>query len=249
MARPKGSKSIGVPPISIKEAVDLVKTAFGKIGYNESSFKEMAAACGQPAGNAIKIFGHIDKQFGLLGKTPQGLWKITDLGRRVAKGEKAAIKEAFERNLIYKDLSHNFFGRNVTVGAVETYLRANYKQGENTPYIAKKFIEAKEYLKSLNIAENNTEKLNEDIENNSTLPAVIKLFQLKYALNPPEKEEISKIVESLQDEKGLQDDTLKALINQMISNKDKEEVLKVLTQTLFVIVSKKYGIDFSEEEK
>lgn len=244
MGRPKGTKSSGVPPISIKEAVSLVTKAFEKIGYNETSFKEMAQASGQPFGNAVKLFGHIEKNFGLLERTPQGLWKISDLGRRAAKGEKQAIKEAFEKNPIYRALSTNFWTRNVTVGAVETYLKANYKQGSSTPYITNKFIEAKNYLKKLEGAPIEAEKNEPNTEGTVTgtpeyLPLLI---QLKYALNPPKKEEITQIVNNLVLKLKTDDATLNALVKQMQENKEDEQILKVLTNTIWDIYKDKYQL-------
>jgi hypothetical protein len=205
----------------------------------------MAEACGEPFGNAVKLFGFIEKHFGLLERTSDKLWKVSDLGRRVAKGEKPAIKEALEKNSIYRDLSSNFWTRDVMVGAVETYVRGHYKQGENAKLIAEKFIEAKEYINGLTgkIEIDNTQDLRDSVNFENVPLVAFKIMQLKYALSPPKEPEIEAIVENVAEElKSTNDNALKNLGNSLTENKSNKDVLKALTDTTWAILKTKHNL-------
>ena len=118
-----------------------------------------------------------------------------------------------------------------------------HEKGGNVYIIESRFTEATNYIKSLGRAEITSSAFIEPPPTNKGLPIakLLKLVQLKYALNPPDKSEVKKLVGELANElKDEQDVSVSTLAKSMDENKENNEVLKALADNLIKIVSQKY---------
>ena len=147
MGRPKGSKSVGIPQRTIEECVGYVSAAYEKIGDKTMTFDEMRVSMNVSRG-ACKAASGALAQYGLAEKKYRG-WSLTDLGKRAAKKENLAIKAAFERISIYKDLSSHFWDTETTPGIIEQHIKSRYKKGEYAKEIVNRFLDAKIFILNL----------------------------------------------------------------------------------------------------
>ena len=111
--RPQGSKSdIGIPMKGIKEAVALVKMAYEKGQDSIMSFSEISNYMNLQKGSntttigALSFYGFVEQA--------DGGWRISELGKRAVRGEKEAIRTAFEREALFRESSSQFGGKNVS---------------------------------------------------------------------------------------------------------------------------------------
>lgn len=239
IGRPKGAKSqLGIPIKDIDEAVQLVKLVFDKQGSKNITFEDLAKSMSIQTGALVRISNSF-KEYGLLEQTEIG-WKVTDLGRRAVSNDKAALKEAFEKNDIFKELSGLFWDKDISENIVFDYLKKKYKKGENVKIITDRFLKGREYIKSIE-GENIFIPPQEGARADTS--KIIKLIKLKYALNPPKEEEIDNLVEDII--KELRESniiSIKVLTESIDKNKTKEKraVLSVLIDNIIGILSEDY---------
>ncbi len=238
--RPKGSKSrLGIPPKGIIEALALVKGAYEQSKGNTMSVQDITEFMNLKKGSNYPILGMLATDYGLIEKEGEIGYKISDLGKRAIKGEKFAVKESFEKNPIFRDLSSQFWDKNVTPGLIVDYLKKKYKKGENVSTITQRFLEGVNYIKSLGTKQESYESESEvQIGSTDDLIKIINIIKLKYALNPPQKEELKSIVEGVCNElKNDRNEAIKALAHNMEKNKNNNEVLKALSESLLSVIS------------
>jgi len=250
--RPKGSKSLlGIPMKGIKEAIDLTKTLWDNTQGKLMSFEEFcnflnlkAKGISTPVAGALSEYGFIEK----IGSG----WKVSELGKKAIEGDATAIKQALEKNSIFKELFNNFENKEVTSGLIVDYLKKRYKKGGNVYIIESRFTEATNYIKSLGRVEITGSSFiaTPSVTKNLPIAKLLKLIQLKYALNPPDKSEVKRLVEELADDlKEEQDVSISTLVKSMDEHKENNEVLKALADSLINIVSKKYPEFLTLKEK
>ena len=79
---------------------------------------------------------------------------------------------------------------------------------------------------------------------------LLDIIKLNYALNPPEKHEISLLVENISKKaEQSEDDTIKTIVDRMVKNKSNELILKEFLESLIEILSKKYPSLKLEDKK
>ncbi|GAH51470.1 unnamed protein product, partial [marine sediment metagenome] len=71
------------------------------------------------------------------------------------------------------------------------------------------------------------------------LTKFFRLFQLKYALNPESKENVQKLAQSVYEDLKEEDTAISSLAEGISENKDSEEALKALVESLLSIIYKK----------
>ena len=140
---------MGIPQRTIEECVGYVSSAYEKIGDKTMTFDEMRVSMNVTRGAGKAASGAL-AQYGLAEKKHRG-WSLTDLGKRAAQKENLAIKAAFEKIPIYKDLSSHFWDTPATPGIIEQHIRSKYKKGEYAKEIVNKFLDAKRYIKNLEV--------------------------------------------------------------------------------------------------
>jgi len=229
--RPKGSKSsIGIPPKGIKNAITLTKLAYEKGKGSTMSFSEISEFMNLQKGSNTTTVGALNS-YGLLEQF-EGGWKISELGKKAIAQEKEAVRTAFEKIDLFRELSSQFGGKDVSPGMIIDYLKKKYRKGENVKIIAQRFFEGMDFIKQLS-----PEKLQiiQKIEKPS--PSIIDLIKLKYALSPAEKVDIeslaSKVYESF---KGNSNNSIKVLSENINKNKKNTEALKALVDSLLAII-------------
>jgi len=245
--RPKGSVSLGIPQTSFKDALEYTKMAYEKYADKTITFDDMANAMNLQKGSLIRISGDL-KSYGLIEKEDYG-WKITRAGIDAILGDSPTAKHLFEKNSIFKDLSSAFWDKHVTVSIIMDYLRKKYRKGENVKLITERFLEDKNYINSMDGSPNGitltSEHITQELEvhDQRELSKLQKLMKLHFALYPPEKEEIDKLVTELSAElKKDTDVSIKSLAEQMEDDKEKIDTLKSLLKTLEKVLSVKYPV-------
>ncbi len=225
--RPKGSTSIGVPSKSIIEARDLVVQVYRSIEDASASRSDIANILNLKDGNISPTLGVLN-EYGLLERTSTGL-RVSDLGKRVVNNDIDAIKEALEKNGIFKDLSNHFSEENITPGVIIEYLKKYYKKGSNVVIIAGRFLEAINYIKQSKLSGMPVEKK----DSKETSIDWLKVMQLKYALSPPKQDELHKLTEAVVKElKSSGDGVMISLAEQMKINIDNKDVLNALVSSI-----------------
>ena len=208
MGRPKGSKSkLGIPPKGIIEAVALVKSAYEKAGNNIMSVQDITDFMNLKKGSNYPMLGMLASDYGLIEKEGDIGYRISDLGERAIKGEKFAIKESFEKNSLFRDLSTQFWDKNVTPGLIIDYLKKKYKKGDNVNLIAQRFLEGSNYIKSIGGSQYSSE-LNSP-KNSEPSPIdedIILLLKLKYLFIPPSE--------------NIKESTLKSILEKFRNSND-----------------------------
>lgn len=246
--RPKGTKSLGIPTKGIKEAIDLTKIIYDKFGDNTMSFSEMIESMKLKKGISTPTVGAL-YSYGLIEKVGNIGWKVSELGKMGVLGDANSVKEAFEKNVIFRNLSMQFGDKQITSGIIVDYLKKQYKKGENVVLITNRFIEAMNFINSL---KKNAPKQKEiEAVSSKDTAKWFKVIQLKYALKPP-KEEISKLADIVAQEfENIDNTALKTLGRSIKENKNNKEILIVLVNNLIQIANEEYPIEIfslAEEE-
>jgi len=240
----------GLPQINMLDAITYVKKAYQNTGSNLKSFAGMAQAMGIAEAFFKRASGEL-REYGLITQEGTG-WKITDLGRRAANGERSAVIEVLETNSIMKDLYSELKDKNYDRDYIEDFIRKKrFAYNINVSLVADRFLLAMGHIK--NLVEGEPYVVGEE-RNVEQTPLFIKIIKLKYALFPPSKSEIKGLVEDLSLEaESNKDIAIKSLIGKMVDKKDNEAELKTLMELLIEIVSNKYpsfsleGNDESED--
>lgn len=227
----------GLPQINMLDAIAYVKKVYQNIGGNLKSFSGMAQAMGITEAFFKRASGEL-RVYGLITQEGTG-WKITDLGRRAANGEKSAVIEVLETNDIMKVLYAELKDKNYDRDYVEDFIRKKrFAYNINVSLVADRFLLAMEHIKNLVEGE---EYIVGEKRNVEQTPLFIKIIKLKYALFPPSNSEVKRLVEDLSLEaESNKDATIKSLIGKMVDKKDNEAELKTLMELLIEIVSNKY---------
>ncbi len=238
--RPKGAKSVGIPLRGIKDAIELVKMVYDNAGTKTMSFAEMTNYMKLQKASSTPVVGAL-YEYGLIERSGIG-WRLSELGMLAVKGDKEAVKEAFEKNPIFRDLSIEFFDKEITEGIVIDYLRKKYKKGENVFLIAKRFLEAIQYIKGLsNLDVRGKAERDRSLAESVDTGKWFKLIQLKYALDPPSESEIDNLVDAVADELSNDSDvSIKTLAISVRENKNDRNSLKLLIDNIVKILSQKY---------
>ena len=243
MPRTKGSKSkSGVPMKGLQEAVVLTKMAYDKHGDKSMSFSEIAESMKLPKGISTPIMGALS-EYGLVEKSDLG-WRISAEGKNAIFGDIDATRKCFTKISLFADLYHRFGSKAVTSGIIETYLRGKYRKGENVALIIKRFSEGLDYVKGLESG--HTISGNVVIGTELNYSRDIALLKLKYALDPPTRDEIHKLIDIVEHELKNEDSSIVKLIKSIKENKDKKEVAKVLFDNLISILGDKYPFLITE---
>lgn len=229
--RPKGSKTkSGVPIRGIKEAIVLTKMAYEKGKNNLMSFSEISDYMGLQKGSNAPVIGALSS-YGFLEQGGGG-WKVSELGKRAINGEKEAIRSAFEKIDLFRELSSEFGGKNASLGLIEDYLKKKYRKGENVKIITQRFSEGMDYIKL-----SGPEKPQEVQTMEKPSSKIIDLIELKYALKPAEQKDTEtlamKIYESFKDNpnKGV-----KVLAENIKKNKKNNAALRALVESVLALL-------------
>ncbi len=228
----------GLPQVNMLDAISYTKKAYELIGTNLKSFSGLAGAMGISQAFAKKAFGELRSPYGLIEQEGNG-WKVSDLGRRAAKGEKNAVIEILEKSPILKTLYKELKDKQYDKDYVEDYIKKKrFAYNINISLVAERFIGAVDYINSLE------EGGNEHIKSNVTSlidnELSIDIIKLKYAISPPGKKEISELISKLHNKsKEIEDTAIKSLIEEIFNNKDNEMVLNALMNSLIKIISNK----------
>jgi hypothetical protein len=243
MPRKKGAKSkLGIPIKNLREAIELTKMVYDSAGDKSMSFQELAEFMKLPKGISTPVVGAI-KDYQLIEKSDLG-WRVSQLGKNAIFGDIEAVKQIFTKNPILADLYNKFGDQDVTPGIIESHLRSKYKKGKNVVLIIKRFLDGLDYIKSLESGK--VYKPVEEIEPRDTAKW-FKVIQLKYALNPSPKEEISKLADMVAKEfENVDDVALNTLSNSIKENKNNKEVLTILVDNLIKIAREEYPIEIFE---
>ena len=233
--RPKGSKTdIGIPMKGLRAAVALIKMAYEKGKNSTMSFSEMSDHMGLQKGSntttigALSFYGFVEQA--------EGGWRISALGKRAINREKEATRTAFEKVNLFRELSSQFGGKDVSTGLITDYLKKKYRKGENVNrLIAERFLEGMDYIANLGLGKSQNGTPLEIIEKPSN--KIIDLIELKYALKPAEQKDTEalamKIYESFKDNpnKGV-----KILAENIKKNKKNNAALRALVESILALL-------------
>lgn len=243
MPRKKGSKNkSGVPMKGLQEAIELAKMAYDKHGDKSMSFSEIAESMKLPKGISTPIMGALS-EYGLVEKSDLG-WRVSAEGKSAIFGDIDSAKKCFTQIPLFSELYHKYGDKAVTAGVIEEYLKSKYKKGENTTLIIKRYLEGLNYIRGIESGHPLSSKIVMGTELNYSRD--IALLKLKYALDPPTKDEIHKLIDILEQELKNEDSAIVTLIKSVKENKDKKEVAKVLFDNLISILSAKYPFLITE---
>jgi|SRR3989344_1719794 len=244
MTRTKGSKSkSGVPIRGLQEAIELAKMAFDKHGDKSMSFSEIAESMKLPKGISTPIMGAL-VEYGLVEKSELG-WRISAEGKNAIFGDIASIKKCFTKISLFGELYHKYGDKAVTAGVIEGYLKSKYKKGENVSLIIKRYLEGLNHIKGLESGHGIT--VNQVlIGSDLNYGRDIALIKLHYALNPPDKNEIHKLIAEVSDALKDEDTAVVTLVKSIKENIDKKEIAKILFDNLSSILSAKYPFLLTE---
>jgi hypothetical protein len=229
--RPKGSKSnIGIPMKGIKEAISLTKMAYEKGKDSIMSFSEISGHMGLQKGSNTTTMGALSA-YGFVEQS-EGGWKVSELGKRAINGEKEAIRASFEKVDLFRELSSQFGGKNVSPGLVIDYLKKKYKKGENVKIIEQRFSEGMDFIKGLEPEKPQFKSVKTDA------PEIIDLIKLKYALHPPEEKDIKELANKVHlSFKDNQDPSIKILAENINKNKENKGALLALVDSILGILN------------
>jgi len=232
MPRKKGSKSkLGVPIKGLPEVIALVRMAYDNVGDKSMSFREMTTFMKLPKGISTPAIGAISA-YHLIEKSNLG-WRVSDLGKNAIFNDVNSVKEAFTKNPIFADLYEKFGDKEVTAGIIENYIKSKYKKGGGVAVIINRFLEGLEYINGLKGG-----KQFKSIETKQTNIDITNLLKLKYALNPPKKEEISKLAVTVsKDLESIEDISIKTISKSITKNKENSDVLNVLINNVLDILN------------
>ncbi len=205
--------------------------AYEKGKDNLMSFSEISTHMGLQKGSDTPIVGAL-KSYGFLEQLGGG-WKISNLGKRAINGEKEAVRSAFEKVDLFRELSSEFGGKSASPGLIEDYLRKKYRKGENVKIIARRFSEGMDYIELLGLGKPPEAPITDKPSSYNTLS----LIELKYALKPAEAKDTEalagKIYENFRDNpnKGI-----KVLAENIKKNKKNNDVLRALVESLLAVL-------------
>lgn len=255
--RPKGSKRrLNIPTKNVGGAVGLIKLAYKGSKGKSVSTKDLQNFMDLKTGALSPIIGVLMNDYGFLEKDDLGGYLISTLGLNAIKGDKTAIREAFERNNLMRELSRKFFDKEVTQGLIEDFLKKKYKMGADVVKVTQRFLEGCNYIKGLSTSisddksmiSSNIEYSIQKSEQQVNIQDVIKLIKLKYAINPPKENEISNLAESLNKAfTNIKDEAIRTLIKKIRENKEKKEILNVLVDSVISIIFDKEDLLLVEE--
>lgn len=236
----------GLPQVNLLDALSYVKKAYESLGNDLTSFSGMAKAMGMKEGYAIKAFGELSQEYGLIEKEGNG-WRISDLGRRTSRDEKNAVLEVLEKSQILSKLYYSLKDKKYQRDYVEDFIRREFPK-ISISLVTQRFLEAAEYINGLGEEDNSPKKIEEKSVGKISFFNILKLY---YALSPASKDEIESLVDKVVEEiKNTNDDTLISISERMHKNKDNPLILKEFFESLTEIMSKKYsGFSLGLENK
>lgn len=227
----------GLPQVNMVDALEYTKIAYKITGTTLKSFSGMAEAMGMKTGHAIKAFGELSNEYGLI-EPIEGGWRISDLGRRASNGERSAVVEVLERNKILKVLYAELKDKEFDRDYLEDYIKKKrFAYNIKTSLVTDRFLAAMDYIKLLQEGGGAVvvAKVEKSTIENSLL---ISIMQLKYALSPPSKSEVLSLTKNLSKEANKSEDiVIKSLTEQMLNKSDNEQVLRALLDSLIQIIS------------
>jgi len=227
----------GLPQVNMIDAIDYVKKAYESAGTNLKSFAGLAKVMGISEVFAKRAFGEL-REYGVIEQESNG-WRISDLGRRVARDEKSAVIEMLEKNPILKTLYSELRDKDYDKDFVLDFIKKKrFAYNINISLVADRFFAAMDYIGKL-------EEGGASFIGGTKSPIPNTLFlsmiRLKYALSPPDKKERIRLVEELYNEAEKSDDVIiRSLTKQMRNKKDHEQVLFSLLESLMDIIAQKY---------
>jgi DNA-binding Lrp family transcriptional regulator len=241
VGRPR--KKISLPQTTMINALDYTKRIYDRVKDATDTLNSIAKNLGISEMWARKVSGEME-DYGLIERDGIG-WRVTNLGSRAAKGEKNAVIEVLQKNSIMWDLFNEFKEGGFTPELLEETIKRKYPTATIST-VARRFEEICGYI----------DKLKEGKEGAPLLvePKAewFKIIQLKYALTPPEKEEITDLAKKVSEElKNHEDVSIKVLANRMKQNLEDTSALKFSTDSIVDILSEKYPsfFKFKEGEK
>jgi len=237
--RPKGSKS-DLPFTTFQEAIEYSKVVWERAQYNEISFREISSYMKLHPKKAVRVLPSLKDFYGVVEKTTDNNWRLTDAGKRLAKNDAIALKEIFTKNPMFSELFSSFGNKQVTEGVIIEHIQKKYK-GFDAEEVKKRLMEGIDIIK-----QGSTYHYQDNMNIHTEHKTVLPLFQLRYALKPATKEEIDALVSKavkILEESG--DETLKLLAELMHEKKkDNQELANLLDKAM-----KKLKIDYSKEAK
>ncbi|MFH1223242.1 MAG: hypothetical protein V1647_02740 [Pseudomonadota bacterium] len=218
------------------------KTLYDNFGSSIVSFSDIMKSLSLEKASATPLVGMLSTDYGFLQRAENG-WKLTELGEKAAMGGADAIKEAFERNSILKDLSNRFGDKNVSPGLIIDHLRKNYKKGANVNFIADRFMQSMAFIKALKGETIVTTPRPPVYGTETTLEQSkwLKIIQLKYALKPPKVEDKKILANSIaEDFKNDNDAGIRSIANMIKKYKDNDEILVGFIDDLLTELRKRH---------
>lgn len=228
----------GLPSIDLIDAISYAKKAYDKFGTNLKTFASMAEAMEMQKAYAKRAFGEISN-YGLIEKVGV-FWQISDLGKRAVTGDRSAVEYMVAKNEILEDLFNTFKGFSPERDVVEEHIKRK-KPTVNAVIVADRFLKTVDYLNKLGAP---------PIQPVSEIkPEFFDFVRLKYALNPPKKEEVADLASMVALKfKKYDDHAIKELANKIKENKDNHERLTLLVELLESILSSKYEFSIPKKE-
>jgi len=243
--RPRKDRT-GLPQVDIVSAIGYTKKAYETIGTNLKSFSGMAGAMEVDETFARRAFGEM-KVYGLI-EQESGGWKITDLGRRASEGDANAVLDIIQRAEILGDLYNSLKDKAADRDYIIDFIKKKrYKYNIVVESVADRFIQTMNYLNSLQVSK--TENYPATWQPVSVAKEYFSIIQLRYALKPPTKNEISKLAETVSKALEKSDDVvLKTFAESIRENKGDEKVLLAIVENAIKIISAKYPSIIITEE-
>lgn len=226
--RPPGSKS-KLPFVTFPEALNYSKMLWDKAQYNEMSFNDVSSLMKLHEKKCTRVLGTLKDYYGVIEKTDQGSWRLTEAGKRVVRGDPLALKEVFSKNQMFSDLYQNFGGdRKVMDGVILEYINKSYK-GVDAEEVKRRLLEGVKIIKDRTMRRP-PELTEPEVSQDFVLP----LFQLRYALRPPSDAEIENLVEKVVEKLSKSSDDVLKLISELMTEKkdDRKEVANLLDRAM-----------------
>ncbi|VVB74892.1 Uncharacterised protein [Candidatus Tiddalikarchaeum anstoanum] len=205
----------GIPQVSLTEAIGYLTKVYTIIGTNLKSFAGMAEVMDISIAGAKRAFGEL-KIYGLLEQEGTG-WKVSDLGKRVANGDKAAVITTLETNSILKDLYAELKDKQCDRDFIEDYIKKKrFGYNLNVSHVANRFLEALEYINNLKESEISTSVIEHKYDNDKGdfLKGVRLGFKLaKLIHDKPEHKQLINVLNSLMEDVEHQPEIKNVLVH------------------------------------